>query len=86
MSDQSQYQAESEVERPETSGDARARDESVIRREVGGTVEIAYTDEGWDSRVYVVNGGEAVFKFPRAPDTIRQYKREIAAMRLVNTI
>ncbi len=66
----------------------RQQDESIIRRALvlDEHSRIAYVDEGWDSRVYVVNGGEAVFKFPRAPRVIAQYRHEIAALRLLEDL
>jgi aminoglycoside phosphotransferase (APT) family kinase protein len=61
-------------------------EEALIRRHVGANCDIAYVDEGWDSRVYVVNGGEAVFKFPRTPAIKEQYQHEVAAFRLFEGI
>jgi len=71
---------------PDTNEELRRRDESIIRRELAHDAEIAYSDEGWDSRVYIVNGGEAVFKFPRTPEITDQYQHEIAALRLLETV
>jgi hypothetical protein len=65
----------------DASAEIRHRDESVIRRELGHDGEIVFTDEGWDSRVYIVNHGEAVFKFPRSPQTAQQYRYEIDALK-----
>jgi aminoglycoside phosphotransferase (APT) family kinase protein len=67
----------------EVSAEERQRDESVIRRELGHDGEIVFTDEGWDSRAYIVNHGEAVFKFPRSTQTAEQYRYEIAALRVL---
>ena len=70
----------------EVSAEVRQRDESVIRRELGHHGEIAFTDEGWDSRVYIVNHGAAVFKFPRSPQTAEQYRYEIAALQVLEDL
>lgn len=70
----------------EVSPEVRHQDESVIRLEFQHADDIAYTDEGWDSRVYIVNGGEAVFKFPRSPQVKAQYRHEIAALRMLEGI
>jgi hypothetical protein len=66
----------------------RERDEVVIRRELGlhEGRGITYVDEGWDSRVYIVNGGQAVFKCPRAPAVATQYRHEIAALQMLEGI
>ena len=56
----------------------------VVRLVLGATgiSEVALDDEGWDSRVYVVDGGVAVFKFPRTPAVQRAYRTEVAMLRL----
>ena len=41
-------------------------------------------DEGWDSRVYVVNRGEVVFKFPRTTEAQAAYADEIAILRVMS--
>jgi Ser/Thr protein kinase RdoA (MazF antagonist) len=73
---------------PGVSVEQRERDEATIRRELGTahTAEITYIDEGWDSRVYMVEGGRAVFKFPRSRAVITQYRHEIAALRMFEGI
>jgi aminoglycoside phosphotransferase (APT) family kinase protein len=43
-------------------------------------------DIGWDSRVYLVDGAKAVFKFPREPHVATQYHREIAMLLLTEGI
>lgn len=69
----------------ETSVGVRAAEIAVVRRLTGveDARSIVFDDEGWDSRVYVVDGGEFVFKFPRSPDVQRRYANEIAMLRLV---
>ena len=56
-----------------------------MRRELGlpDHIPIQYDDNGWDSRVYLVNRGEAVFKFPRSPEAKTQYRREIAVLQML---
>jgi tRNA A-37 threonylcarbamoyl transferase component Bud32 len=62
-------------------------DMSVLRRELqlSTSDRVEYEDEGWDSRVYIVNGGEAVFKFPRSDRVIDQYRTEVAVLRLLES-
>jgi aminoglycoside phosphotransferase (APT) family kinase protein len=67
------------------SPDQRRHDEAVIRRELGlaDLDDIAYVDEGWDSRVYLVDHGRVVFKFPRSPFIRTQFRLEVAALRML---
>ncbi len=62
------------------------RERAIVRRCVAGADTIAYNDDGWDSRVYVVDGGSTVFKFARTPDVRRQYQHEIAVLRLLESL
>jgi aminoglycoside phosphotransferase (APT) family kinase protein len=66
----------------------RERDEDVIRRELGldQGEPITYLDHGWDSRVYLVEDGEAVFKFARSESVVAQYEHEISVLRLLETL
>ena len=48
--------------------------------------EIVYNDIGWTSRIYVINQGEIVFKFPRTQEIIREYMKEIQIYYLLNDI
>lgn len=49
-------------------------------------IKIEFINEGWDNRVYIVNGGELVFKFPRS-DKIRSLQsKEIAILKLLETL
>ena len=59
-----------------------------MRRELGLAEcdRIAYDDDGWDSRVYLVNRGEAVFKFPRSPAAKLQYRREVRLLDALQTM
>jgi aminoglycoside phosphotransferase (APT) family kinase protein len=65
------------------SADVRRRDESIIRRTcgLGAVVAITYENEGWDSRVYLVDRGNLVFKFARRGSVRDQYRDEIAVLR-----
>ena len=69
----------------ETGIGVRAAEFAVVRSltGVGTDDDIVFDDEGWDSRVYVVDGGDAVFKFPRSPAVQRGYANEIAMLQLV---
>lgn len=53
---------------------------------LGDHVDVEYEDDGWDSRVYLVNRGEAVFKFPRSPQAKLQYRREVRVLDALQTI
>ena len=56
----------------------------ILRLDDHNNVE--YDDDGWDSRVYVVNRGQAVFKFPRSLEAQMQYDREIRVLEALHTI
>lgn len=67
------------------------QERSIIMAELNlsehdGDDAILFNDEGWDSRVYMVNGGETVYKFPRSPYVMQGYSREIAALRMLENI
>ncbi len=47
---------------------------------------IVLNDIGWTSRVYVIDNGKIVFKFPRNEDSRRDYKYEIIALELIKDI
>jgi aminoglycoside phosphotransferase (APT) family kinase protein len=47
---------------------------------------ISLNDSGWDSRVYLINSGEFVFKFPRSETVKSAYRQEIAGFRLASQI
>jgi len=66
----------------------RLRELALVRQilGLGEHSNVKYEDDGWDSRVYLVNGGEAVFKFPRSPETKMQYQREVRVLDAVQTI
>jgi aminoglycoside 2''-phosphotransferase len=48
--------------------------------------DIIYDDEGWDSRVFVVNGGAICYKFPRSAEVMAGYDKEIKALNMVNAL
>lgn len=62
-------------------------DETALVRSIvglGAVDDVLFEDEGWDSRVYLVNHGEIVFKFPRTAAARAAYANEIAIMRLLD--
>jgi Predicted aminoglycoside phosphotransferase len=69
----------------ETPAEVRDREEALVRSllRLGAGDAVVFDDEGWDSRVYLVNGGEAVFKFPRSAKVRAQYVQEVAVLRLL---
>jgi aminoglycoside phosphotransferase (APT) family kinase protein len=71
-----------------STAEEREHDHATIGRELllDDDSSITYVDEGWDSRVYVVNRGEVVFKFPRSRAVIAQYSHEIAIMRVLEEL
>lgn len=73
---------------PAQASAERLRHEKVIRQTLqrADPLQIDCSDEGWDSRVYLVNGGEAVFKFPRSSIAARlSYRQEIEVLELLAT-
>lgn len=44
---------------------------------------VVYDDEGWDSRVFIVNDGEVCYKFPRSAEVMTSYGREILALNML---
>ncbi len=47
---------------------------------------ITYVDSGWTSRVYVVDDGRFVAKFPRNEITKKEYIQEIAILKVIDEI
>ena len=72
----------------ETSSELEAQERALITAELGlsGPEGIVFDDEGWGSRVYLVNDGETVYKFPRSPEVMQGYAKEIAALVLLGTV
>ncbi len=67
----------------ETSAVTRAREIALVRSlaQLQDDDDINIDDEGWDSRVYIVNRGLIVFKFPRTSVARVAYANEIEIMR-----
>jgi aminoglycoside phosphotransferase (APT) family kinase protein len=68
-------------------GTPELREQAVVRQVLGlgDHVDVDYDDDGWDSRVYLVNRGQAVFKFPRSPEAKLQYGREVRVLDALQT-
>jgi Ser/Thr protein kinase RdoA (MazF antagonist) len=64
------------------------KDGSFIRDllQLDGAAAITYVDSGWTSRVYLVDGGRRVVKFPRSDATREEYIHEIAVLELLEGI
>ncbi len=73
------------AESQETASEVHEREIALVRSlaELPGDEEVRFEDEGWDSRVYVVNRGAIVFKFPRTPEARAAYDDEIAILRVL---
>jgi aminoglycoside phosphotransferase (APT) family kinase protein len=69
-----------------TPSEVIAREIALVTRIVGASSSVAFEDEGWDSRVYLVDGGAAVFKFPRSREVRERYATEIAFLRAVEQL
>jgi Ser/Thr protein kinase RdoA (MazF antagonist) len=71
-----------------TAAELITREVALVRRTLrlpeSGTVRLV--DEGWDSRVYVVDDGAAFFKFPRSPEIRDRYASEIAVLRALEAV
>jgi aminoglycoside phosphotransferase (APT) family kinase protein len=75
----------------ETPQSVVEHERSLVAAELGLTESdaasrIGFSDEGWSSRVYLLDGGETVFKFPRSTEVTNDYGREIAALLLLDTV
>jgi aminoglycoside phosphotransferase (APT) family kinase protein len=53
---------------------------------VGDIRDVTLNDGGWTSRVYIVNDGQFVVKFPRGAEVKLEYACEVCALRLLETI
>ncbi|MDA1209367.1 MAG: aminoglycoside phosphotransferase family protein [bacterium] len=49
-------------------------------------IEITFSDFGWTSRVYIINSGEIVFKFPRSEEVKTEYTLEVPAYKIAEEI
>jgi Ser/Thr protein kinase RdoA (MazF antagonist) len=58
-------------------------DERALVAELAGVSpsEIEFNDTGWESRVFIVGGGEAVFKFPRSEDVRSRYATQVTLLK-----
>lgn len=65
------------------SPEAVVRNERALVESLTGADDVAFNDIGFNSRVYVVNGGEFVFKFPRSDEQRSAYRTEV---RLLNQL
>ncbi len=52
---------------------------------LGENDKFEFNDRGWTSRVYIINSGEFVFKFPREEKVKEEYKLEIPAYKTAYT-
>ncbi len=73
------------AELQDTAREVRDREISLVRSLAGlpDDEAVRFEEEGWDSRVYVVDGGAIVFKFPRTPEARAAYVDEIAILRVL---
>ena len=69
----------------DTAPAVREREVALVRSlaSLPGDREVRFEDEGWDSRVYVVDRGAVVFKFPRTPEARAADDDEIAILRVL---
>jgi aminoglycoside phosphotransferase (APT) family kinase protein len=65
-----------------------AKEKSIISGLLTDSTDasIVLNNEGWDNRVYIVNQGEYVFKFPRSEEIRDRQAKEIAAIRILEDI
>ena len=72
---------------PAPAGETEAGEIALVCSLVGDTAasDVVFDDEGWDSRVYVVDRGAVAFKFPRTPAVQRGYRDEVAMLRLAES-
>lgn len=63
-------------------------EQAIIRKLPGIPTDttIIFEDYGWDSRVYLIDKGSIVFKFPRSEAIHAHYAIEIEAIDIANTI
>jgi aminoglycoside phosphotransferase (APT) family kinase protein len=63
--------------------------ERTIIQQLDGIPEhanIVFEDYGWDSRVYMIDGGAIVFKFPRTEPIREHYAIEMQVIDITNTL
>ena len=82
--------------RPDRSAlrDSQVNDGAIVDTEIATVrsilgldddTSVEFDDSGWDSRVYLVSGGVAVFKFARNDIAVQQYEHELAALGLLES-
>jgi aminoglycoside phosphotransferase (APT) family kinase protein len=73
----------------------QAPDDRIISREkkivrelcaLHATADITFSNDGWTSRVYIVNSGEFVFKFPRFENIKAEYALEVSAYKVAREV
>jgi aminoglycoside phosphotransferase (APT) family kinase protein len=76
------------VHSQDTSAQLRAREIGIVRElaSLDASRRVEFDDEGWDSRVYVVDGGDAVFKFPRSPAVRARYADEVRVLQALEPL
>ncbi len=70
----------------EADGEPIVAEIGVVQSLVGADRVITFDGEGWDSRVYLVDDGTIVFKFPRSPAVRAAYRNEIAVLQRVESL
>lgn len=63
--------------------------EIAIARKLAGlnaSALVVHNEVGWTSRVYLVNGGQYCFKFPRSKVARQEYAHEIAGLRMLQGV
>ncbi len=65
-----------------------AEEQKLVRNLAGldDSVQILFSDFGWTSRVYIVNSGEIVFKFPRSEKVKEEYALETLAYKVAHVV
>lgn len=79
------------VQDPKASTNMLKNDPKVIRRETNivrkltgcNDSDVQLNDTGWTSRVYIIDSGKIVFKFPRTEAVKKEYIQEIKIYRLL---
>jgi aminoglycoside phosphotransferase (APT) family kinase protein len=61
------------------------KERQLVQKLIGPnkTSRIEFIDSGWTSRVYVVNRGQFVIKFPRSPEVKKEYAQERIILQLL---
>jgi len=67
---------------------ALIEDEKLIVKSLAGadSDQIQLNDSGWTSRVYVIDNGRLVFKFPRTESVKKEYVQEIKIYKLLEQL